>query len=184
MGASSSARCGISRRTGHQRCIDSTCNPLPLPQQTCDQTRRLRTTETWTWTRTRTTTRPHLPQRGNGSAIRAARSRRAVGIISDAVTPTAVGPAGIGMPSEARIIIKDDGVVPGVGVEDGIVSLETNNDFATGAPPVDFCMLYGPLPTRAIADEHLGAREEPPEHSRQTHDHFPHTKPRFRHWWC
>ncbi len=60
--------------------------------------------------------------------------RRAVGIVSDA-GPTATG-ASLDMNGDAHIIINDQAVaVDGVGVEDGIVSLETNDDFAMGAPP-------------------------------------------------
>jgi len=67
--------------------------------------------------------------------------RRAVGIVSDEPTP---GPqtlqvGGLGIGADAHIIINDVGGVGDggveVGVEDGIVSLETNDDFAMGAPP-------------------------------------------------
>jgi hypothetical protein len=67
--------------------------------------------------------------------------RRAVGIVSDA--PPA-GPNGtaiqVNMNTDAHIIINDAqgrvvGADGGVGVEDGIVSLEPNDDFAMGAPP-------------------------------------------------
>lgn len=61
------------------------------------------------------------------------RTRRAVGIVSDAP------PAAPLDNTEVHIIINDarGGVVggDGVGVEDGIVSLEPNDDFAMGAPP-------------------------------------------------
>ena len=87
-------------------------------------------------------------QHGDTGTIRATHSRRAVGIVSDAAAaPATVGPPGIDMPSGAHIIINDDGVVPGVGVEDGIVSLETNDDFAMGAPPGAPGALDGPPPT-------------------------------------
>ena len=60
--------------------------------------------------------------------------RRAVGIVSD-TGPTATG-ASLDMTADAHIIINDQTVaVEGVGVADGIVSLETNDDFAMGAPP-------------------------------------------------
>lgn len=60
--------------------------------------------------------------------------RRAVGIVSDTVQ-SAAG-ASMDMSPDAHIIINDQAVgVDGVGVEDGIVSLETNDDFAMGAPP-------------------------------------------------
>lgn len=61
------------------------------------------------------------------------RTRRAVGIVSD------VPPAAPLDNTEVHIIINDaQGDVvggDGVGVEDGIVSLEPNDDFAMGAPP-------------------------------------------------
>lgn len=61
------------------------------------------------------------------------RPRRAVGIVSDAVP----GPAPLQVNTDAHIIIHHgqggDGMA--VGVEDGIVSLEPNDDFAMGAPP-------------------------------------------------
>jgi hypothetical protein len=71
-------------------------------------------------------------------------SRRAVGIISDEATTREVG--AMELSTDAHIIINDaggagDGGVGmgvggvGVGVEDGLVSLEPNDDFAMGAPP-------------------------------------------------
>ncbi|KAG2031744.1 hypothetical protein BDR03DRAFT_971906 [Suillus americanus] len=61
------------------------------------------------------------------------RPRRAVGIVSDAVP----GPAPLQVNADAHIIIHhgQGGDVMAVGVEDGIVSLEPNDDFAMGAPP-------------------------------------------------
>lgn len=80
------------------------------------------------------------PERRNPSpdtsTIRAATAhpRRAVGIVSDAGTPAAG--ASLDMNTDAHIIINDQAVaVEGVGMADGIVSLETNDDFAMGAPP-------------------------------------------------
>lgn len=70
--------------------------------------------------------------------------RRAVGIVTDDQTTGALPPdMGMGgLDTDAHIIINDAGageVVGGVGVEvgveDGIVSLEANDDFAMGAPP-------------------------------------------------
>ena len=64
------------------------------------------------------------------------RPRRAVGIISDVP-----GPTPLQVDTDAHIIIHHEpggvGVGDGmtVGVEDGIVSLEPNDDFAMGAPP-------------------------------------------------
>ena len=69
-------------------------------------------------------------------------SRRAVGIISDEPTTGEVG--AMELSTDAHIIINDAGGVGeggigvagvGVGVEDGLVSLEPNDDFAMGAPP-------------------------------------------------
>lgn len=61
------------------------------------------------------------------------RPRRAVGIVSDAVP----GPAPLQVNADAHIIIHHEqgGDGMAVGVEDGIVSLEPNDDFAMGAPP-------------------------------------------------
>lgn len=61
------------------------------------------------------------------------RPRRAVGIVSDAVP----GPAPLQVNTDAHIIIHHEqgGDGMAVGVEDGIVSLEPNDDFAMGAPP-------------------------------------------------
>ncbi|KAI0077782.1 hypothetical protein K474DRAFT_1620463 [Panus rudis PR-1116 ss-1] len=66
----------------------------------------------------------------------AAHPRRAVGIVSDTQPANAGGPS-LDMNTDAHIIINDQAVtVDGVGgVEDGIVSLDTNDDFAMGAPP-------------------------------------------------
>lgn len=68
--------------------------------------------------------------------------RRAVGIVSDdpGATGLQVGNmnmGGLDLDGDAHIIINEAGGVGdvGVGVEDGIVSLEPNDDFAMGAPP-------------------------------------------------
>lgn len=107
------------------------------------------------------------PERRNPSpeatgTIRAAptHSRRAVGIVSDTGGDT--GPVGaLDMISDARVIINDQAVgVQGVGgVEDGIVSLETNDDFAMGAPPGAPGAIDGPP---AITDPHAPAGERTP----------------------
>lgn len=69
-------------------------------------------------------------------------SRRAVGIVSDEATTGEVG--AMELSTDAHIIINDAGGAGeggmgvggvGVGVEDGLVSLEPNDDFAMGAPP-------------------------------------------------
>jgi hypothetical protein len=66
--------------------------------------------------------------------VQSRRTRRAVVIVSDA--PPA---ASLEVNADAHIIINDaqGGVVGGDGVEveDGIVSLELNDDFVMGAPP-------------------------------------------------
>ncbi len=96
----------------------------------------------------------------DASTIRAAatHSRRAVGIVSD--EPNTAG-ASLDLNSDAHIIINDQGVaVDGVGVEDGIVSLETNDDFAMGAPPGAPGAINGPPAGRQ--DVHTGAGERTP----------------------
>lgn len=60
--------------------------------------------------------------------------RRAVGIVSDDPPTGEVGAMELG--ADAHIFINEaGGVGDGGGVEDGIVSLEPNDDFAMGAPP-------------------------------------------------
>jgi hypothetical protein len=61
-------------------------------------------------------------------------ARRAVAIVSD-VTPDAGAGQSLELNSDAHIIINSDVDVQGDGVEDGIVALEPNDDFAMGAPP-------------------------------------------------
>ena len=94
--------------------------------------------------------RHHLPRHPHPHPHTHNRGRRAVGIISDepADGPQTLQVGGLD-PGDAHIIINegvggvDVGVGPvrvggvgvGVGVEDGIVSLEPNDDFAMGAPP-------------------------------------------------
>ena len=86
------------------------------------------------------------PERRTSNVINPARqhlARRAVGIVSDepAAVPQNLQVGGLGLDTDAHIIINegggvgDGGVEVGVGVEDGIVSLEQNDDFAMGAPP-------------------------------------------------
>ena len=70
-------------------------------------------------------------------------ARRAVGIVSDEPTTVPQTLQVGGLDTDAHIIINegggvgvgDVGVEVGVGVVDGIVSLEQNDDFAMGAPP-------------------------------------------------
>lgn len=77
---------------------------------------------------------PSPERRQTQHTTQSQRTRRAVGIVSDAPPATALDSP------DVHIIINDDaqgGVVggDGLGVEDGIVSLEPNDDFAMGAPP-------------------------------------------------
>lgn len=80
------------------------------------------------------------------------RPRRAVGIVSEAVPV----PAPLQVNTDAHIIIHHDqggvGVGDGmaVGVEDGIVSLEPNDDFAMGAPPGAPGALDETIPARGL----------------------------------
>jgi hypothetical protein len=95
-------------------------------------------------------TSPSPGRRFRGPAvIRQHMARRAVGIVSDepATVPQTLQVGGLGLDMDAHIIINEGGDIPigvgdgvvevgvGVGVEDGIVSLEQNDDFAMGAPP-------------------------------------------------
>jgi hypothetical protein len=78
--------------------------------------------------------------------------RRAVGIVSDSPPPTA-GPS-LEVNADAHIIINNgpqDGLNE-VGVEDGIVSLEANDDFAMGAPPGAPGAIDGNTPTVTVDD--------------------------------
>ena len=65
----------------------------------------------------------------------ATHSRRAVGVVTDTGGPAGPSTTGIDLPLDAHSIINDEGIVPGVGVKDGIASLETNDDFVVSAPP-------------------------------------------------
>ena len=98
------------------------------------------------------------PERQSTIRATGAHPRRAVGIVSDA-TPTATG-APMELNADAHIIINDQTVaVDGVGVEDGLVSLEANDDFAMGAPPGAPGAINGPP---AHTDIHTGAGERTP----------------------
>ncbi|THH31219.1 hypothetical protein EUX98_g2970 [Antrodiella citrinella] len=90
-------------------------------------------------------------------------SRRAVGIVSDTGTPDAGGSRD--MNTDAHIIINDQAVavdVDGVGgIEDGIVPLEANDDFAMGAPPGAPGAIDGP-PAMNVGDGHGPTGERTP----------------------
>lgn len=75
-------------------------------------------------------------------------TRRAVGIVTDSPPTTTTG-ASVEVNADAHIII-NNGPTHGlneVGVEDGIVSLEPNDDFAMGAPPGAPGAIEGAAPT-------------------------------------
>ena len=75
-------------------------------------------------------TTDNSPERPQTSPL----TRRAVAIVSDIRTETGAGQS-LELNSDAHIIINSEADVQGDGVEDGIVSLEPNDDFAMGAPP-------------------------------------------------
>lgn len=106
-------------------------------------------------------TSPSPERRFRGPAvIRQHMARRAVGIVSDepATGPQTLQVGGLGLDRDAHIIINEGGDIPigvgdgvvevgvGVGVEDGIISLEQNDDFAMGAPPGAPGAIEGPTP--------------------------------------
>ena len=62
-------------------------------------------------------------------------TRRAVAIVSDVTTETDGTGQSLELNSDAHIIINSEADVQGDGVEDGIVALAPNDDFAMGAPP-------------------------------------------------
>ena len=111
---------------------------------------------------------PVHQQHTDTGTIRATPSRRAVGIVSDTAAPAVVVTPGVDLPSDAHII-QDKGVVPGVGVEDSIVTLETNDDFVMGAPPgLLACSTSLPtLPARSLMDTQALA-SAPPVRARRT----------------
>ncbi|KAF8149125.1 hypothetical protein B0H34DRAFT_791603 [Crassisporium funariophilum] len=80
------------------------------------------------------------PERRPRNLGRLNHARRAVGIVSDE-PDNGTQTLQVGLNTDAHIIINeaggvgDGGVGVEVGVEDGIVSLEPNDDFAMGAPP-------------------------------------------------
>ena len=125
-------------------------------------------------------------QPSDTGTIRATHSRRAVGIVTDAAGPAGPG-ASMDMNSDPHIVINDEGVVTGVGVEDGIVSLETNDDFATDAPPGAPGALDDPSPTaRTVTNGHASTSERSPVWARRTSPSLhlglglPHCSPRTR----
>src|SRR6267142_2013211 len=75
-------------------------------------------------------TTDNSPERPQTSPL----ARRAVAIVSDIRAETGAGQS-LELNSDAHIIINSEADVQGDGVDDGIVALEPNDDFAMGAPP-------------------------------------------------
>ncbi|GBE87751.1 hypothetical protein SCP_1104280 [Sparassis crispa] len=107
------------------------------------------------------------PERRDSSAdtgtVRAVpvRSRRLVGIVSDTPSATATV-ASPDLNTDAHIIINEQGGLgEGVSVEDGVVSLEQNDDLAMGAPPGAPGAIDNPA-GRAVTDMHGSAGERTP----------------------
>ena len=100
--------------------------------------------------------------------------QRAAGIISDAAAPTTAGTPGMDLPSDAHIIINAEGAVLAAGVEEGVVLLQTNDDFAMDAPSGASGQLDGPLPPASLwsltdstgAGQHTPCRADEPPHDR------------------
>ncbi|KZT65888.1 hypothetical protein DAEQUDRAFT_493749 [Daedalea quercina L-15889] len=88
-------------------------------------------------------------------------ARRAVGIVSDTGNPAAARSLDMDN-DDVHIVINDqgEGGVGGVGVEDGLVSLETNDDFAMGAPPGAPGAIDGP-PARIGPDPPMPGERTP-----------------------
>lgn len=75
-------------------------------------------------------TTDNSPERPQTSPL----TRRAVAIVSDIRAEVGAGQS-LELNSDAHIIINSEADVQGDGVDDGIVALEQNDDFAMGAPP-------------------------------------------------
>ena len=103
------------------------------------------------------------PERAGNPPQTSPHTRRAVGIVTDS-PPTTTG-VSLEVNADAHIII-NNGPTHGlneVGVEDGIVSLEPNDDFAMGAPPGAPGAIEGPAPTTAPADLETRPRPGQPD---------------------
>ena len=79
----------------------------------------------------------------------------------DMGAPAGPGATEIDLLSDVHIIINDERVISGVGVEDEIVALKTSDDFTMSAPPEASDALDGP-PARNVADGHTGTGERTP----------------------
>ena len=104
------------------------------------------------------------PERTGNPPQTSPHTRRAVGIVTDSPPTTTTG-VSLEVNADAHIII-NDGPTHGlneVGVEDGIVSLEPNDDFAMGAPPGAPGAIEGAAPTTAPADLETRPRPGQPD---------------------
>ena len=95
-------------------------------------------------------------------------TRRSVGIASDSPPTTTTG-VSLEVNADSHIIINNSPThgLNEVGVEDGIVSLEPNDDFAMGVPPGALGAVEGPAPTTTPAD--LETRDETQAGSTRRH---------------
>jgi hypothetical protein len=104
------------------------------------------------------------PDRRSTTTQNTPHGRRAVGIVSDSPPTTTTG-ASLEVNADAHIIInngpQDD--LNEVGVEEGIVSLDTNDDFAMGAPPGAPGAIDGTTPVTAQDDVETRMRGGPPD---------------------
>lgn len=91
-------------------------------------------------------------------------TRRAVGIVIDSPPTTTTG-VSLEVNADAHIIINNGPTheLNEVGVEDGIVSLEPNDDFAMGAPPGAPGAIEGPAPTTTPTDLETRPRAGQPD---------------------
>jgi hypothetical protein len=104
------------------------------------------------------------PERAGNPPQTSPHTRRAVGIVTDSPPPPTTG-VSLEVNADAHIII-NDGPTHGlneVGVEDGIVSLEPNDDFAMGAPPGAPGAIEGAAPTTTPADLETRPRPGQPD---------------------
>jgi hypothetical protein len=104
------------------------------------------------------------PERRSNTTQNTPLNRRAVGIVSDSPPTTAAG-ASLEVNADAHIIINNgpqDGLNE-VGVEDGIVSLDNNDDFAMGAPPGAPGAIDGTTPVTTQAEIEARLRGAPPD---------------------
>jgi len=104
------------------------------------------------------------PERAGNIPQTSPHTRRAVGIVTDS-PPTTTAGVSLEVNADAHIII-NNGPTHGlneVGVEDGIVSLEPNDDFAMGAPPGAPGAIEGAAPTTTPGDLETRPRPGQPD---------------------